>query len=84
MSASINFHVYSDSKLEGELIVTSQIQELAKSPEQHSAHVRLVKGQSSLNLFFDSIDDIEKVAFHLSTLAMEAREAWASNGENSK
>jgi hypothetical protein len=82
MSASINFHIHNDR--EGVLKVESRLQELDTRPGQRSAYVALHKGADTLNLFFDSIEDMEKVEFHLSTLIMEAREKWSTNNENSK
>ena len=79
MSISVDFHVHESgglevhseaSMLEGEHLV-----------RRESAHLRLRMGSKTVNLYFDRIEDIDRLAFESANLAMMARTAWDQTQE---
>lgn len=73
MSMNANFHLSAREK--GDLLVESFRQGLINGSP--SAFLRVTKGMDTLAMFFDSVEDIERIATELSTLAMEIRmEGW--------
>lgn len=70
MSVNVSFH--SHSKYEGPLHVESHVQSI----ESPSAVVTIRKGAGEVKLFFDNVEDLEKLSFEFSTLVMAARAQW--------
>lgn len=75
MSMQVNFHVHGNEKLETQSLA-NVLQRDSDDGEFNSAYIKLRVGSKDVTLFFQSIEDIDKVAFEMATLAMHAREVW--------
>ena len=74
MSTHTNFHIHSNLD-SSPLRVQGGVQTSGKT-----ASIHITKGLSTLSMFFDSIQDIERVGTELITLAMQIREeGWKPN-----
>lgn len=82
MSLSANLHIHSNR---GEKLKTeSRIQDLDLSAHGRSAYLELRVGADAVTIFFDNIEDIERLAFESSTLATAARDAWITSQESTE
>lgn len=83
MPASFNLHIYrTNAGAEGDFKVDSHVQHSANKTNHV---VTMYKGGTSVTLFFEEIEDMEKLEFHLSTLIRQAyEERENSTEENSK
>lgn len=82
MSSHTSFHVHGET---GETLhIDSQVQHIENRPSMKSAFIKLKVGSDTVTIYFDSLRDIENLAFHAQTLVMHAREEWIENEEDIK
>lgn len=82
MSAHASLHIH---RSQGEQVkVEAKVLSLPALPDQNSAYVKLTVGRDTMTLYFDSIEDIDSLAFALDILRREAIEAWDTTREASK
>lgn len=82
MSMNANLHVYGNRV--HTLKTESRIQELSGVPDRQSAYLQMSYGGDILTIYLDNVEDIERIAFEATTLAMAAREAWQTSQESTK
>lgn len=76
MPASFDIHLH--EKFEGDMSIDSVAKVL--DYDHKMAHLKIRKGQVTLNIFVDNIRDLDRIADEVSTLAIAAREAWHLEG----
>lgn len=78
----LNSDIHINSKMGDKLVVESSVHE-KNGHRWVSVQLRLTNGTTTAtaNLYFDSVEDMEKLSFHLSSSIMEARETWSSEGK---
>lgn len=78
MSSHTSFHVYKGLSAYGKLAITTNV---VSNPNNsiRTAYIQICQAGSTLVLHVDNLEDLEDIAFHLNTLARDAREAWSEN-----
>lgn len=75
---SINVSLHPHDSLKQPLKVNAEVQDL----HINSALVQFAVGSARVDLYFESIEQIDLVLFHLENLSREAREAWSKNDDS--